>query len=364
MDRSPLELLFERHFADSSAELRRFRDNLAAAGLNFDVEQNVDQIVVSNHPGLPSWLPPFVFYFVSGTGYGSVRPASGHESILASHMGTSDGIGLNFGCPIRLHRALNVLFSLNLEDRHEPLLLLRAARTHFAAVEELLWLTLWKQPSAISRGGELANTVSVGKRRDIDWFFVVEGQPIYLEAKFRPTDWMRGADQRQGVVQDNFFRDIGSKFPMERSTFRKCVAGITGYAETDDGFFYLAERKLISTPGFDAILYRSLLGPITICGLDPDTVFGLGIRLQYPDLGEYPPYYWTNFNRLLQQKRMEVAKPKAFPEKGLLYCAIVPGPVPKVTMQYPVRFSIPKWKPDGRPEFAYVPPLLPVEHKE
>ena len=190
MHRTSLEELFGRHYADWPAALRRFTTLVAQANLGFSVEGAVkEQQFVPQH-GFPSGMPSFIYYYVAGTSFGSAKQVT-NTSQESDHAYTSDGIGLNMGCPVRLARALQVLFALKSEDKIEPLSQLKAAKNHFAAVEELLWLTLWRKQSELGRGGELIRREDGKKAKDVDWFFVADGIPIYLEAKFRPTTWIK-----------------------------------------------------------------------------------------------------------------------------------------------------------------------------
>src|ERR1051325_3420137 len=361
---TPLERLFDRHYPDAAGALKRFRGLLSEAQLEFDVEGSINELEAQPQASFPRGLPSFIHYYVYGTPFGTVKKLPVDASDPARAF-TSDGIGLNMGCPIRLFHALDVLFSLKPEDRTEPLGQLRARKNHFACVEELLWLTLWKRQTEVSRGGELVPRKNGNKAGDVDWFFVSDGTPIYLEAKFRPTDWMRRSDCGGAAVDDSFFGEIGHKFPSEKSALRKCVAAITGFAEprfdkTDNSFFALCERKLLATPGLDAILYRSMLGQIYVCSLDKSVVAQVAPLIRFPDDREYPLSYPVVFNRALREQRSEPKKPTRFPEQGRVVFAIVPNnrPTPSFEPQYPYRCSISKRSSKGEPQFQNIPPFL------
>ena len=51
-----------------------------------------------------------------------------------------DGFGLNFGCPLRLKRAIELLESLSSHEQRESREGLKSATKHLPTVEELLWL--------------------------------------------------------------------------------------------------------------------------------------------------------------------------------------------------------------------------------
>ena len=361
-----VEEIFDRHYPDGPSALKRFRQRLAEAKLEFDVEANIREQKMPPQAGFPRGLPSFIYYYVPGTQFGSAKklPAGPSDP---RHAFTSDGIGLNMGCPIRLSRAFDVLFSLKPDDRHEPLAQLRTRENHFACIEELLWLTFWKQQTEVSRGGELVPQAGGKKAADVDWFFFSAGTPIYLEAKLRPTDWMRTPDCGARAINEAFFGDTGRKFPAERSVFQKCLVGITGFAEpltgfahADNSFFALCEKKLLATPGLDGILYRSLLGSVYVCSLDKQVVAQIGALIRVPEFCDYPFGYPVLFNRQVRQQRGESNRPTRLPERGRVHFAIVPDnqPPPTFHPQFPYRFQIPKRGKRGEPVFQYIPPFL------
>ena len=363
--------LFERHYANSAAALKRFRNNLAAAKLSFDVEANVREQLFLTQAGFPRGMPSFIYYYIHGTHFGSAKglPSGPRDP---AHTMSSDGIGLNMGCPVRLAYALDALFALPPQDRKEPFSQLRARKNHFACVEELLWMTLWKQPTEMSRGGELIKRNDGQKSKDVDWFFFSAGTPIYLEVKYRPTDWLRITDQGRHAINDQFFGDIGRKFPQERSVLRMCVGAVTGIAEPitdfsdpDNSFFALCERKLLLTPGLSAILYRSLLGPIYVCSLEPAVVAKLGSCIRFPEAGAYPLSYPIVFNRRLREQRLGNENQEKARERCLVIFAIVPTnrPTPAFKPEFPYRFRIAKRTARGEPEYEYVPPFLGIQRK-
>jgi hypothetical protein len=364
--KTALENLFERHYPDGPGALRLFRERLAQAKLDFDVEACIREQKLPRQAGFPLDLPSFIYYYVPGTQFGSGKKLPVHASDPA-HAFSSDGIGLNMGCPIRLSRGLEVLFSLKAEYRSELLAQLKARKNHFACVEELLWPTLWKQQTELSRGGELVQRTDGNKRADIDWFFFSAGVPIYIEVKFRPTDWMRTSDGGAKSVNERFFGDIGHKFPAEKSALRRCLAAITGFAEpiagfvdADSSFFALCERKLLSTPGLNGILYRSLLGCVYVCSLEKEVVGQIAPLIRFPEFGDYPLRYPVVFNRQLRMQRAEREGRRRLREQSPVFFAIVPKnqPTPQFQPQYPYRFRLSRRSKDGEPVFESISPFL------
>ena len=170
--------LFERQYSsDGPAKLNRFRLLLNNAKLDIDVEAAAKELPAPPNPDFPDGMPSFIHYYVYGTQFGSVKQVAIGAGESA-HAFSSDGIGLNMGCPIRLFRALEVLFSLKPEDQKEPLAHLRARKNHFSSVEELLWLTLWKNQTEVTRGGSLVTRADGVNPSNVDWFFISIGTPI------------------------------------------------------------------------------------------------------------------------------------------------------------------------------------------
>jgi len=205
-----LSRIFERHYPDGPAALVRFRSQISKVNFDFDLEISMCEHQFPAQVGIQRGMPSMIYYYLPSTGFGSVSkpPVSPDDP---THLRSSDGIGLNMGCPIRLSRALEVVFSLRPEDQVEPLSLLRARTSHLASVEELLWLTLWQDRKEVTRGGEPVPPEGRAHAKKVDWFFFSCDIPIYLEAKFRPTDWMRFSDRSARQTPESLFADIGSK---------------------------------------------------------------------------------------------------------------------------------------------------------
>ncbi len=360
MGRGLLDDLFARHYADGPGALARFRHRLSESQLGFDVESSIRERTAWLPHGFHGATTSLIYYYVSGTQFGSVKKLPAGPDDTTAHVHNTDGIGLNMGCPIRLARALDVLFSLKAEDRAEPLALLKAPTNHFACVEELLWLTLWNQITEISRGGELTPRLTGDNPTNVDWFFFLDGTPIYLEVKYRPSDWLRAADGTARKALKKLFQDIGKKFPTEKSSFRKCLAAITGFAEPDPNFLALCESKLLTTVGLNCILYRSLLGQIYVCGLDGETVAQISRLIRFPNVNEYPFGYPVHVNRGLRQQRTVRSDHKALQAQGKMFCAIVPTgqPTPSIEFALPNHSNLVGRNKDGEPVFETVPPFL------
>src|SRR4030095_976413 len=94
---TPLEKLFARHYPDAPSALKRFRERLAEAKLEFDVEGSINELETQPQASFPYGVPSFIHYYVYGTPFGTVKKLPVDASDPA-HAFTSDGIGLNMGC--------------------------------------------------------------------------------------------------------------------------------------------------------------------------------------------------------------------------------------------------------------------------
>src|SRR6266508_1045316 len=175
--------LLQRHFADPVAALRRLDAHLASVELPFDLKAQLRELSYPPQPGLPTGMPSFIYYFVPNSRRGTDQPPQ-EDPLHPSFVNACDGVGLNLGCPVRLLRALDALAQLSPVDQRPPRACLRTAPEHLSAIEELLWRSGWKSPSSLWRGGQFA-----GISGDVDWALQASGYPIYVEAKFRRSDW-------------------------------------------------------------------------------------------------------------------------------------------------------------------------------
>src|ERR1700683_1324724 len=86
-----LEILFDRHYPDGQSALKRFREHLAEARLDFDVEANIKVLDCPPQASFPRGLPSFIHYYLYGTQFGTVKKAPA-DADDPDHAFTSDGI--------------------------------------------------------------------------------------------------------------------------------------------------------------------------------------------------------------------------------------------------------------------------------
>ena len=163
-----------------------------------------------------------MYYFVPNSRRGTSQP-SHKDPLHPSFLNTCDGIGHNLGCPVRLLKALDALAQLPLDDQRDPRIGLLHAPGHLCAVEELLWLTGWQSTSSLRRGGRFG-----GLEGDVDWAMNARGVPIFIEAKFRRSDWPRLTDGNMfQQLSDGILTSAAHKYPNVRPVAGIHIVGIT-----------------------------------------------------------------------------------------------------------------------------------------
>jgi len=353
--------LFQRHFADPVTALRRLDAHLASVSLPFDLRAQLRELPFPPQPGLPNGIPSCIYYFVPNSRRGS-NQATSEDPLHPSFINACDGIGLNLGCPVRLLRALDALAQLNRDDQIAPTDALRNPPEHLNAVEELLWLTGWKSPSALRRGGQFP-----GQKGDVDWFLTASGFPMFVEAKFRRSDWPRLSDGDNFVrMGDGFLSSAAHKFPDPPQAAAIHVLGITTFANITDDILHLIGAELEATPQIHAVVVRSLLQMAHVISLSVeirDRVLGL---LAVPSIADFPVNHGVFFHRQQREERVAqrpaqggfVATSKAVcwplrPQGG------IPFPMPEPSLY---RLSIPTRGADGEPHFQLIPKYLMPSH--
>jgi len=347
--------LFQRHFADPVAAARRLDSHLGSVELPFDFHAQLRELVYPPQPGLPDGMPSFIYYFVPNSRRGTDQPT---EKDPRSFVNAADGIGLNLGCPVRLLRALDALAQLSPADQHSPRAGLRTAPEHLSAVEELLWLTGWKSPSSLRRGGQFA-----GISGDVDWALQANGHPIYLEAKFRRSDWPRLSDGKAySRMGEGFLSSAAHKFPDPPQAAALHIVGITTFDNIDQDIMHGIGHELEATPQIHTVVIRSLLQMTHVISLSVeirDRVLGM---LNVPAILDYPVNHGVLYHRGQRDKRLAGRTPQQ--TDGTLSSAVCWSLQPQGVVPFPMpepgiyRLNIPSRGADGEPHFQIVPKYL------
>ena len=348
--------LFQRHYADPVAALRRLDTHLASVDLPFNFHAQLRELPYPPQPGLLDGMPSFIYYYVPNSRRGTDQPTP-EDPLHPSFVNACDGVGLNLGCPVRLLRALDALVQLTPDDQQSPRAGLRTAPEHLSTVEELLWLTGWKSPSSRRRGGQFA-----GISGDVDWALQASGFPIFVEAKFRRSDWPRLSDgdtfSRMG---EGFLSKAAHKFPDPPQVAALHVVGITTFDNIDEDIMHGIGHELEATPQIHAVVIRSLLQMTHVISMSVevrDRVLGL---LNTPVISDFPVNHGVFYHREQREKRIATRHPQHTAKTSKAVCwslqpqGVVPFPMPEPGLY---RLNIPSRATDGEPHFQIVPKYL------
>jgi len=349
--------LFQRHFADPVAAVRRLDAHLASVELPFDLYAQLRELAYPPQIGLPNGMPSLIYYFVPNSRRGTDQPIN-EDPRHPSFVNACDGIGLNLGCPVRLLRALDALVQLPPEDQLSPRTGLRTASDHLSTIEELLWLTSWRSPSSLRRGGQFA-----GVSGDVDWALNANGYPIYVEAKFRRSDWPRLSDGKAySVLGDGFLSSAVHKFPDPPQAAAMHIVGITTFNNIDEDIMHGIGHELEAAPQIHAVVIRTLLQMTHVISLSVevrDRVLGL---LSVPASVDYPINYTVSYDRERRDKRL-VDRPQQQnnlkPSTAVCWSLQPQGSIPiQVPEPETCRIDIPSRGANGEPNFQVVPKHL------
>lgn len=348
--------LFQRHLADPVAAVRRLDAHLASMDLPFDLKAQIRELAYPPQPGLPKGLPSFIYYFVPRTRRGTDQPSK-KDPLHPSFVNSCDGFGLNLGCPVRLLRALDALAQLSAADQQPPRAGLSNAPEHLSTVEELLWLTGWKSPASMRRGGQFA-----GCGGDVDWALQACGHLIYVEAKFRRSDWPRLSDRNApSRLGEGFLSSAAHKFPDPPRAAALHIVGITTFGNIDEDIMHGIGHELEATPQIHAVVIRTLLQMTHVISTSVemrDRVLGL---LTTPLISDFPYSQGIFYGHEQRDKRVanRQSVPPARKSKAVCWSlqpqgAVPPG-LPEPGMN---RLNIPSRGADGEPHFQIVPKYL------
>ena len=348
--------LFQRHFDDPAAALHRLNEHLAIVDLPFDLKAQLRELQFPAQPSLPDGMPSFIYYFVPdsrrGTGQ-QIYTSPLHPSFLNS----GDGIGLNLGCPVRLLKALDALTQLSPIDQNAPKNALKHGPGHLSAVEELLWLTGWKRPTSIQRGGMLE-----GQNGDIDWRFQIDSNTIYLEAKFRRSDWVRLSDGGfPAELDQDYLSNSAHKFSRSSDGRVLHIVGITTFDNLNEDILHRIGHELESTPQIHAVVNRSLLGMTHIISLSVEIRDRVLRLLEVPNITDFPGNHGVIYDRIQRDARIAIQPEKTGARISNVVCwpvvpfGVLPFPIPEADLY---RFAIPSRGSDGEPHFKIIPQFI------
>jgi hypothetical protein len=227
-------------------------------------------------------------------------------------------------------------------------------------VEELLWLTGWKSPSSLRRGGQFA-----GISGDVDWALQAGAYPIYVEAKFRRSDWPRLSDGKTfSRMGEGFLSSAAHKFPDPPQVAALHIVGITTFDNIDEDIMHGIGHELEATPQIHAVVVRSLLGMTHVISLGVkirDLVLGM---LATPVITDFPVNHGVMCHGAQRDARVAERVPKIGEQP--LSKAVCWSIQPSGKLPFPMpppdiyRLDIPSRGADGEPHFQIVPKYLMI----
>ena len=354
------QLFAQKYGTDGGAEAARFLASLEGVKLPFDL---TEQIRCRDYPpcGENTGMPSIFYYFVPDTGRGSEKEFPKH-ALDPTFAETTDGFGQNFGCPLRLKRAIEILTRMQPDDKAECLSKLSEPMPHLAAVEEILWLDAWKAPSNISRSEGTPG-------RTHDWRFLHSGIPIRFECKFFPSDWPRLVDGPiHEPIKGSIFKKAAKQLPNPPHEGDINVVGLTGMAHMTDQFRAFCRDNLRAHPNIHALIYRNYAMQTSVLSLNERCAQIVHSMLTRFSPDEFQLFYFVVSNRIEGGRRDKVrggTAGSAFPSdaSGLFELPVDSHPPKKylTPQRWAYRYEIQERLPSGEPVFSYVPPEEPVE---
>jgi hypothetical protein len=349
--------LFQRHFDDPVATLRRLDAHLASVDLPFDLKAQLRELIYPPQPGLPDGLPSFIYYFVPDSHRGSAQ-SNPETPLHPAFLRTTDGIGLNLGCPVRLLRAMDALGQLPVEEQQPSRDALRNLGQHLSAVEELLWLTVWKSPCEIRRGGQF-----VGMHGDVDWALKANGFPIFLEAKFRQSDWPRLSERDSfSQIGGGFLSNAAHKFPDPPQVPAIHILGITTFDNIDGEIGHRIGHELETLPQIHAVVVRTLMQMTHVLSLSSEICNRVTNLLSVPSITDFPYTGSILFHREQRDRRVAMrSRTNAIvAESRVVWDSIQPrGPLPCLPPEPDLyRLNIPSHSAEGEPQLQIIPKYL------
>ena len=251
------ELFFDQFGERGGLELHRFLQHLEGIELPFRL---VDQVRKKEYPGYPGFecgLPPSYYYFVPGSCYGGHK-CFPDDPVDPSFVAATDGIGLNFGCPLRLRRAVEFLLSLDNADQNECRDGLATATKHLATVEELVSGSIWNRALRIGRP-------AANKGKSFDWHVTFSDLTLNVECKFLPSNWPALVDRGSFRSMKGALAEKASKqLPATSNAGSINVAAVCGIAPVDDGFRAFCHSELQEYKNVDVVVYRDIAGQAAV----------------------------------------------------------------------------------------------------
>jgi hypothetical protein len=361
-----LDELFSRHFeGDGVAKRQQLDAYLKAIELPFKLFDQIRELKMPLQAGQKKELPSLIYYYVPDSGWGLHQSEVEHPTDN-NFVYRADGVGLNMGCPVRLLRALDLMDTLPPDERIEPQRELGNRTKHLSTVEELLWLEGWGSADNLRRGGSLR-----GARGDVDWTFTVSGFPVFLEAKFRPSDWPRSIDNGTFIpIEWSFLRKAAHKFPEQPHDHGLHLVGITGYGNLTEDIVYMIGRELEQYPQIHGVVFRSFLQMTHAISLHEEVVAQTLEFIGTRQVRDYPTNYCFVFDHAQRDERVNIRRSNESTaearEKPLVTCRSKTPRMDETVIDVEnadYRLEIENVAPDGEPTYRVFPKSPPPDQE-
>jgi len=349
------ELFVDRFGAQAWQMLEAFLAALGRTALPFDLPEQLRRHEFPGYPTYEQGLPNLYYYFVPDSGWGSDRPFPS-DPLDPAFVHSMDGFGLDFGCPLRLKRAIELLESLSPHEQRECREGLKSATKHLPTVEELLWLDVWRNPSKRERVLQKAT-------KSHDWRIAFNEVALRVECKFRPSDWPRLIDGSAhlplpGALSGRARKQLGQAELNEIN-----VVAVTGDAGVTDQFRRFCRDELAAAENVGAIVYRTFAGETTVFSLNSATAQLVADRIPPQEAQPFQPFYLVFPNRVETAKRLKYRQDPIDPLANpvdLIEIAVPSLPARRIFQAPPLpyRRNLTKRLATGEPVFEHVPPYV------
>ncbi len=351
-------LFLDRFRSDAWQRLDPFLVRVGRTQMPFDLLAQTRKHEYPGYHGYEQGLPTLYYYFVPESGWGS-ESAPPSDPLDPAFVRSMDGFGLNFGCPLRLARALELLEQLPPEQQTDCRRGLASSTQHLATVEELIWLDTWREPSTTERILETT-------RKTYDWAIGFDDVTLRLECKFRPSDWPRLIDGSAhlpmvGALTGKAREQLGAAGAGELN-----VLAVTAVAPVSDAFRDFCRDELERARNIDALVYRRFVGETAVFALDAQVSSTIAQRIPPQPAQPFQPFYFMFTNRAEAARRQSQRQSESHTVSAVsevkLHEIEIPSLPPRQVFQeppLPYRCELRQRLPSGEPMFAHVPPYLP-----
>jgi hypothetical protein len=239
-------------------------------------------------------MEPSIYYFVPGTEFGQATLNKHPTKFVYSAV----GVGLTFGCPLRLYYALKALVSLGKAEQKSCLSNLRNRPQHLSTIEELLW-----------PGGFKANAPAKRGPGTVDWEVQTDAGRLCVEVKYKPSDWARVADA--GFIHNDWITKAAKQLgPKCEGSYN--VVGITTFTEVDRAVISQVKRGLHFNQNVDALVVKPIKGGFLVCSRSASLTSALMSVLR-PNANRWPIFYPFLFPWKERDDRAQKRAPSNYP---------------------------------------------------